>query len=259
MSSPIVTLTASKPTRVAIGLTDKVLARITGIPQKRLAVLESLNDRIAEEPWLDEAYQIACALNVPGIMNLIDTAPKITDVDWGFDPQDDLDVWRTDVKLPLRFAARLAIRFGFDDPIDIVRLSKTAPAAKEVWSIVASGERSLTPGICPWCRSGIVGTAGHLPTCLPHIMWGPRDTPWQGLGVLPKPRRHGTRSAGSRPGKGLKRLRLRFGRTQSQMATIISRHPNYWSRLETLQDPLNADLAEKIAATFSVTIEELYS
>jgi len=251
MLSPIITLNLCKNYREnACGITYKQLAAITRIPLDRVAALESKSKDKACEPWLDEAVLIAQALGMATIVPLISTL-SLREIDTGFDVQDDLDVWRTGCRLPLRFGLRLALRFGFADPIHLV---PPQPVYREIWRI-AGEERN---NACPWCKAPIVGEQGHLPTCLPALLYGARDAPISTIGVMPKPRRPHTRREGSRLAPGLAPLRARLGLTQEEFANEIGKHPQYYARLEQLRDPLTQDLAEKIGALFKVPLTEVY-
>lgn len=235
------------------GITDAQLAALSGIGLARIKVLESMNVHKAEEPWLDEACAIARVLGVPYVAQLIGRDAVLADIEVNDDPYDDLEVWRTGVKLPLRFGIRLGRRFGIE-PLQLL----TIPAI--VWEfgiIAASGER--TSGACPWCNGTIVGGAGHLPTCTMGALFAPRDLPVSTIGVPPYPEKPGTRAQGSKRAPGLKRLREGLGITQEQFAASIGKHPAYYARLEQGRDPLNTNLARLICAIYKVTMLDLYA
>lgn len=255
MSSPILTLAAAKRYRENRGLTPKQLAAITTIPVKRVKVLESLNVHLAEEPWMDEARAIGRALGVEGVLPLLGAA-SLDVLDLGFDLNDDLDCWRTGCRLPLAMACRLALRFGLSDPFELYHRE---PIYRQIWSTVATGERTPAPGTCPWCMATIVGDAGHLDTCLPANLWGPRDQPILSLGVPPRPRKPGRRRFGSKAAPGLQAFRESRGTTQDTFAASIGLHPNYYARLEQGRDKLTLEMADKIGALYKIDPMILYA
>lgn len=263
MATMIITLSATKKLResrqplsrgkLLRGITDAQLSALTGIPLTRIKVLESMNASKAEEPWLDEAYRIAKALGVPMLEQLIGGVVDLSALIADDDPYDALEVWRTGVRLPLRFGIRLGAIFGMD-PLGLLDIP---PIVWQLGRIIASGER--TGGLCPWCIQSIVGSAGHLPTCTLGHLYHPRDVDPATLGVAPMPRKPGVRTLGSKRAPGLKRLRERLGITQERMAHSIGKHPAYYARLEQLRDPLNTQLAALICATYRVPMLELYA
>lgn len=239
-----------KPTR---GITDAQLALFARLPQARIKALESTNPHKAEEPWLDEAYCIAKVLGAPTLDLLVGGTVDLYELAGDDDPHDALEVWRTGVRLPLRFGIRLGRIFGMD-PLGLLDIP---PIVWQLGRVTASGER--TGGICPWCVQPIVGDTGHLPTCALGNLYHSRTVDPATLGVAPRPRKAGTRTTGSKRAPGLKRLRERLGVTQEVFASSISKHPAYYARLEQLRDPLNTNLAELICATYKVTMLDLYA
>ncbi len=263
MSNTIITLAAAKKLResrqpvsrgkLLRGITDAQLSALTRIPLTRIKVLESLNPNKAEEPWLDEAYCIAKTLGVPMIEMLIGGTTNLAELVADDDPHDALEVWRTGVRLPLRFGIRLGLIFGME-PLGLLDIP---PIVWQLGRTTASGER--TSGICPWCIQPVVGDAGHLPTCTLGNLYHSRTVDPSTLGVAPTPRKPGVRTQGSKSAPGLKRLRERLGVTQEVFAGSIGRHPAYYARLEQMHDPLNNQLAQHICAIYRVTMLDLYS
>lgn len=263
MPSPIITLAAAKTIRetrvpsirgkLRRGITDTQLAVLADLPPARVKVLESMNAHKAEEPWLDEAWAIARVLGVGSIEALIGGTTDLDKLDLGFDAHDELEVWQTGVRLPLRFGIRLGLRFGIE-PLQLVNIP---PMIWQLGITTASGER--TGGACPWCVQPVVGGAGHLPTCTMGQLYHPRDLPVSVLGVPPRPRKPGIKDHGSKRAPGLRRLRDRLGVTQEVFARSIGKSPAYYARLEQLNDPLNTRLAEVICATYKVTPLDLYA
>lgn len=257
MTAPVLTLSGLKRWLAAKPITGPAVAQLAGIDLKRYRMLDSLNAHRAEEPWLWEAAGIASALCLPGIITLL-TSGNLTDLDLGADVRDDLDVWRTGVPLPLAVACRLAVRFGYDDPIHIWRIAMAEPGDKQRMQMLASGER--TSGLCPWCNQHIVGGAAHLPTCR-MILWEARDLPVSAIGYPPKPRRPGKRRLGdSNKAPGLKATRERLGYTQAQIAASLGNmDANYYSRIERCDLPLTSEKAELFCALYKVQMHDLFS
>lgn len=258
MSKPaILTLSACKTMRQKphISITDKELAKLARLPLDRVKVLESRSKDVAEEPWLDEAEKIGRVLGM-GVCELIDTpCSRIDELDTGFDAQDAIAVWRTGARLPLRFGIRLAVLFGMDDPFELLRIT---PTHKRIWATLEKGERLGEPGICPYCAAAIVGGAGHFPSCLPSILWGPRDQHLSTIGVRPHPLKPHVRRGGSHLAPGLKPLRERLGLTQEEMARSLGIALSTYYRVEKLHDKLTQVLAEKVALTYGVTVPDLW-
>lgn len=225
----------------------------TGIPTPRLRAISSIDPVKRAEPWLDEAALLARVLNTDGILPLV-TNGNVEELDLGWDPRDDFDVWKNGARLPLSTAFRLALRFGLADPAQLV----VEPIQRQIWDVVHESERVTGKGQCPWCAA----SAGeHRPTCLPHNLLGARgsDTSWT-MGAFPQPKAPGgTSHGGSVPGRGLKALRARLGVTQRVMADALGIDPNYLSRLERLATPLNTRVAERISGLFNVPVAELYA
>jgi DNA-binding XRE family transcriptional regulator len=256
MPTNVLTMTGLKAWLKVKPLTGPELATITGIDLKRYRMLDSKNEKLAEEPWLWEAVAISRALCLPGIVTLL-TSGNLTDLDLGADVRDDLDVWRTGVKLPLATACRLALRFDFDDPIHIWDIAMAEPGNRQRMQMLASGER--TGGTCPWCNLHLVGDAGHAPTCR-MILWGERTAPLSTIGSPPKPRRPGKRRLGdSNKAPGLKATRERLGYTQAQIAVSIGMDANYYARIERCLDPLTSEKAELICGIYKVQLHDLFT
>lgn len=255
MSTPILTLATAKRYRESRGVTPKQLASITGINVKQIKVLESMSAHIAEEPWLDEARAIARALGVEGILPLVGAA-ALSDIDLGHDLNDDLDCWHTGCRLPLSMACRLALRFGLVDPLQLYEIE---PIYRQIWSIVATGERAGAPHNCAWCNADIVGGAAHLRTCMPGHLFAARDKPILSLGVPPRPRKPGRRRSGSKAAPGLQAFRESRGVTQPAFAEAIGLHPNYLARLEQQREKLTLDVADRIGALYKIDPMILYA
>lgn len=256
-AAPIITLRGIKPRRQTYSpdLTPKHMAAMTGIALPKLILLESLNLHKAIEPWLSEAFVICQVLRCDLMTAIGGTVNFLHEIDTGFDLQDDLDVWRTGVPLPLRFGIRLAQRFGLDDPFELYRCRPQMD--RQIMDVLLTGER--TDGTCPWCREPVVGGADHLDTCLPAILYQPRNAHLSTIGTAPKPNKPHVRRGGSRMAPGLAVLRARLGTTQEVMAASLGIVGTTYYRLEKLRDPLTLTLAEKISALYKVTLDEIYS
>lgn len=256
MSEEIITLKAAKRLREGSrGVTDKHMAKLTGIDHRRIVKLESLNAHVAEEPWLTEAKAIADVLQVPFMELIGQSDGRLEDIDTGYDLQDELDVWRTGVPLPLRFAIKLAVRFELDSPFDLLDIR---PVYQRIWSTLEYGERLGAPGICPYCSAALVGSVGHFPSCVPSMLFGRRNAHMVTIGTAPKPRKPHKARGGSKPALGLKALRDRLGLTQEAMAASIGIAGTTYYRIEKLHDKLTIDKAEKIAALYKVGLDVLY-
>ena len=246
-------------------ISKRALSRATNIAPERLERIITRNALIGAEPFLDEAGRIAHVLNTT-IRDLI--AQPGEPIDWGFDTFDDVGVWRTNARLPLRVAGRLCERFGIADPIHLYEFElarRGIPLLSEVWDQLKSSAR-INPvrlpdtNACVWCgadtsREG----AGHLPTCAPAFLFEGRTDDEQTLGVLPRPRDPRRRGPGKMTAYGIKRLCRSKGISYARLANDLGIHPNYVSQLASGHKPLTVERAEQIAALFKVKIEEVYA
>lgn len=236
MPDPILSLPAMQPIRFARDITAKGMDIIVGFPTR---LFETCAKGKAHEPTLPQACTIARALRYADILPLMGV-DNIHDVVTGTDLHDDLDVWMSGLTLPLRFAIRLARHFGLADP---ARLMEISPVDQEIWSIVASGERTPGMSTCPWC-SATVGDGGHKRTCLPGMLYHPRNLGISVIGQKPHTRKPNTRQQGnSAPARSLKVIRKARGVKQIAAARLLDVHPSYFARLEQLRDPLRHELA----------------
>lgn len=235
--------------------TPTTLAALTDIPKAR--ILKLANSVGQEEPWLDEAATLARTLGTRGIVPLITPSGSLTDCAMGFHLDADVDAMRAGLRLPLSLACRLAVRFGLDDPMDLVVNERQM----QIWSVLEASERNPeAAGWCPWCAADILGGEAHLRTCLPHNLWGPRNVvDARTLGYLPRPTgSNHTRRGLSKIAYGVAPLRRSLHLTQPRMAEQVGMSSNYLARIEQGNTPLTLRYAERIAATFAVTVESLY-
>lgn len=258
---PLVTLKALK------GLREKAkphnlrpihMATLLRVPRKHYDALESVSPATAIEPWADEASRIAMILQTD-VRTLLGV-PDLRDLDLGFDPRNDLDIWRTGCRLPLSYVCRLCIRFGLPDPLDldIAMTGEARALRRQVWSVVSTGERVPAQGGCPWCA--VPHGEPHLHTCLADFLWGTRDAPLSTIGPEPKPRKPGRRRGTSIVAHGLRALRESGeGSTRERFAESIGVNAAYYGRLENGLNPLNVELAERIAAIYRVSVESIYA
>lgn len=247
-------LTLLKAVYQSKSVTPAILSALTGIPKARL--LKLANSVGQEEPWLDEAVTLARVLNTGGIVPLI-VSGNLTDCPMGFHLDADVDAMRAGLRLPLSLACRLAVRFGLDDPIDLV----VSERMMQIWSVLEASERNPEAvGWCPWCAADILAGAAHLPTCLPNNLWGPRDVvDARTLGYIPRPTgTNHTRRGFSKIAYGVAPLRKSLGLTQPRMAEQVGMASNYLARIEQGNTPLTLRYAERLAAAFNVTVESLY-
>lgn len=245
-----------KPIRMTRGITARQLSDLTTIPHKRLSLLESLSNNYRAEPWLDEAYLLSRALGTNGIYPLVGDSMLET-ADLGISPFDDLDVWATDARIPLSLAIRLTRRFGFDDPEQLV----VTPLQRQLWEILERSERTPASGYCPWCAANTATGERHLPSCIPHFLYGMRGTrPKESfVGTLPGVRTPGRVRVGSGPGWGLKALRKKWNLTQDQFVKSTGfRNASYYCAIEQGRRPLTIEQANRIAAAFKVDVASLY-
>jgi DNA-binding XRE family transcriptional regulator/DNA-binding Xre family transcriptional regulator len=255
-STPIISLRGAKALRISAArdINAKQMSRLTGISLQRLTLLESLNVHKAEEPWLAEAYAICRALRCDLMTAIGGTVDRLADIDTGYDLQDPIDVWRTGVPLPLRYGIRMAVRFGLDDPFELYRCRPQLE--KQIMEVFLAGER--TSGICPWCIQPLVGAAGHLDTCLPAILYQPRDAHMVTIGTAPKPWKPHVARGGSKFAPGLLAVRERAGVTQEVFAGSIGIAGTTYYRLEKMRDRLTITLATRISSIYKVTLADLY-
>lgn len=248
-------LTLLKPVYQSRSVTPSILSTLSGIPKARL--LKLANSVGQEEPWFDEAVTLARVLNTGGILPLI-ASGNLTDIPMGFHLDADVDALRAGLRLPLSLACRLAVRFGLDDPIDLVVTERMM----QIWSVLEASERNPEAvGWCPWCIADILAGEAHLPTCLPNNLWGPRDiVDARTLGYIPRPTgSNHTRRGFSKTAYGVAALRKSLGLTQPRMAEQVGMASNYLARIEQGNTPLTLRYAERIAAAFNVTVESLYA
>lgn len=241
--------------RVDKGITIANLVDLTDIPVARLRNLESHDIRRRVEPWLDEAYRIARVLSPAGIGPIV--SDHLTSMPAGTDPRDDFDVWRIGARLPLSTAVRLTFRFGLDDPEELV----TWPRHKQLWAVLEASERNPeASGWCPWCAADIVGGDPHLPTCLPHNIWGaPKTLPSTAIYSTPRTASPGMRRKGGSKGAGLRVLREMMKLTQKDMATVCEIAVNHYAMMERGDRPLTYGTAEMLALKFKIDRALLYT
>lgn len=243
-----------KKLRQMRAISPQQLASLTGLPLARIRSLE--NASIIEEPYLDEAYIVARCMGLGGIIPLLTLSGNLTEVDTGFPLAADVDVWRSGQRLPLSVACRLTLRFGLDDPSELITLARH----KQIWDIVERNERGAEPGCCAWCLADIHAGEAHKPTCLPDNLWGRRDmVDLKALGHVPRAEGRGKRMTASAIAKGLKAARAASCKTQDQLAHDVGMHSNHLARIERRELPLLLRNAEKIAQTLKIPVESLYA
>lgn len=238
-------------------VTREILDR--SVDRTYLGDLASHEMRRVREPWLHEAAVIAKAFSLNTIHPLVSSDP-IVEFDPG--PEDvrgDLAIWRTGCPLPLSHAYRLARRFGLADPMDlhnIIQLRRLNPGLVEMWATILSGERTGAL-VCPWCLAPH-GT-DHLDTCVPGLLHGARDKDVETtIGQLPRPRKAGVRQFGSELAFGLKAVRERLCRTQTQMAEVLGCSAAHYSRLEGCKAPITHEMVNVLRAKFGVDPKEIH-
>lgn len=235
------------------GMTPRSLSLLTGIPKARIQKLS--NHTEMEEPWLDEAYLLHRVLCTPGIVPLMSGSGKLSECSMGVFFASDVDAFRAGRRLPLSVACRLAVRFGLDDPAELVARALHI----QIWDVVSSNERGAEPGQCPWCLADVYAGATHDEMCLPNNLWGPRDVGDARDLMFPlRPSAKSHRKMPGARGAGLKPLRERLVMTQEQFAKMCGINKNTFSRMERGDLTLTLRNAEKIAAAFGVTVESLY-
>ena len=245
------------------GLTPRALADLTGLTVGRLKTLMHLKDM--EEPWLDEAVMLSRVLRVDGVLPLIGPDPiALTPMGVAFD--HDLASFWSGERMSLSLGLRVALKFALNDPIHLQRIavghyhpSGGSDPARQIWSEVASNARGAEPGMCPWCLSDIYAGAEHLPTCLPHNLWGTRNKPRLSPLLAPIPSRKHARRARAGRALGLKHVRDTIAfQSQEQMATNLGVSRNHFALIEQGNRSLTQELAEKIAAAYHVPVATLY-
>lgn len=218
-------------------LTAQGLADLTGISHQRIKGLA--NKTTQDEPWLSEAYIIHRALGTHGILPLMSKLPLAqSPMDIPFD--SDLRIFRNSKDVSLSLACRIAVRFGLDDPAQLV----VDPLHRTMWEIMERSERSSDQGFCPWCRAHI--SDPHLDTCLPHNLWGPRVHGVLTPALAPVPRRSGVRKTSSGRAFGMKRVRTALGMTQQQLGAPANINNNTIAKIERGDDPLTRKMAERL-------------
>lgn len=256
-----ITLPLLRQARQDAGLTPRNIVTITEAKRTRnpqvdvitMDRLKQLENLPRHEPTYAEARDLARLLLLPGIIPLV-TPAGIFSIVPVIGPLriDDIYNWRLSDTVPLSVACRIAVALGLDDPMELEHM----PIHSQLWETLERNERGASVDECPWC----LGAAGHhLPTCLPSVVWAPRDpNAIFSTATFPVPGRPSTRGD-SRRAHGLKVCRIRKGVTAKQLAHDVGKHPNYISRLENLDRPLTQQLAERIAPLLGVTVEALYS
>ncbi len=255
-------LLALKAQYQAKGIPPAVLADVAGIGRERLGKL--YNSVGQEEPWLDEAVALHRILGTAGVRNLISMSGTLTDVPMGFATDGDVDALRAGLRLPLSLACRLTLKFGLDDPVELIPTNREV----QVWTILEDNSRlSYDQGVakaCPWCLgkpdAALGGSVRHLDTCLPDALWGSRTTvPRAALGFTPRPQGSKPHMRGfSRKAPGLKPLRLKLGMTQAMFAHPVGIEQMYYARIERGEVPLSLRNAERIAAQYRVDLPSLF-
>lgn len=249
----MITLSALRPMRLKIEYPRALLATVALIPASRLRDIETRK----VEPWLDEALRIARALG-QSIADLIASGDLTTfDRDPKLFPKD-LEHWRSGVRLPLSLALRLAYRFGVEmEDLD-------APLfTRQVWSVVQATERHPeAAGWCAWCQADVVGGEPHADHCLPHHLYGSRAL--DGFTAdfipehLPRPAKAGRRGGGA-TAHGLRSIRIEHGKTQAEMAALMTINTNHYARVERGELPLVLDRATALAAELGIDRDRIYA
>ena len=235
-------------------MTRATLHAVTGLPLPRLADLI----RADHEPYLDEAVLLQRCLGLSGVRYLMTSGNlTLSSLNLGVPLPDDLDMLRAGVRLPLSLACRVALKLGLDDPSELV----VSPRHRQIWDVLSLNERGhpSTVGTCPWCCAQ-VREEGHLPTCLPHNLWGPRERSVAppNLSVLPRPAAPGKSRRASGFAKGLRREREAFGVKQQDLATVIGIRPDYLCKIENGHLTLTVERATEIARHLQCDVAALY-
>lgn len=252
--------------RVAKSMTRPILAAVTGIDPDYLTSI----DQRKSEPYFHEAVLIARALCVDGLLPLI-TLGKLTDCDMDGRPSCDLGVplpsdmamLRGGIPMPLSLACRITVQLGLSDPVELAQ--PRPETMQQIWSIVASGERLWGIGGqagCPWCREPVSAGAAHLPTCLPHNLYGARGRHLVAPGIItapPLPMRPGKGRRASDFARNLRTLRERSGESAKDLSYRVGMLATYYSRIERLRLPLTLDKAKPLAGALGVEIALLYA
>lgn len=249
----MITLSALRPLRLKIEYPRTLLASTAFIAAPRLRDIETRK----VEPWYDEALRIARALGQT-IADLIASGDLTT---FERDPRmfsKDLDHWRSGVRMPLSLALRLAHRFGVElEDLDASLLTR------QVWSVLQATERHPeAAGWCAWCQSDVVGGEAHKDHCLPHHLYGSRAI--DGMTDefipehLPRPGKGGNHKGGARA-YGLRALRDQLGKTQIEMAALMSINPNHYARIERGELVLTLERAANLAAAVGIDRDRVYT
>jgi len=252
----MLTLDQLRSIRVSRGLKRSQLADVTAIPDARLEALELRK----AEPWFDEAILICRALCTDGILPLIapDNLAQFRSAHL-LPAHHARNIWFSGARLPLSAAVDLADRFGLTDPEQLY----STPLQRQLWEVMQQTERHPeAPGWCPWCAADILGGEAHLPTCLPNLLYAPRGgiTLTDAEHRMLVPEKRGSRmKPRSLPGVGLKPFRLAHHLRQQDVAVRANLDVNFYARLERGDLGLTLKTAQKLAAFFDCTVDDLYS
>lgn len=223
------------------------LYRLTGIPEERIKELK----RPGFEPFLDEAYTIHRALCTSGILPLItSTASSLHDITLGVPMPSDVDKLRVGERLTLSLACRICVRVGLSDPAQLI----ANELHQELWAMMTR-ERSAS---CPWCHAACRDGAPHASTCLPDILWGPRNLTIE-TGAPHRPLRPGVGRQSSGLAHGLRNERLMRKLPARGVAEAAHMRPDYYSKLERLHVPLTVDRAHAISRVLMCDVARLYA
>lgn len=256
LSADILYLARLKQVRLACNITNEQLGRIAKVPHQRVIALETRDRHRREEPWLDEARDL-CRATSSTLLDVLEQGyTSWREIDVGYDAVPALDVWACGVRLPLRYGLRLAKAFDLADPFELL---DDHPMLDLIWTTLASGGRGGATRTCPMCDAGIVGEAGHFPSCTLANLMLPRDAHISLIGAAPRPFKAHKRRGGSRAAPGLKYLRAKLGYTQQEMADLLGIQKSSYYRLEAMKDNLTPERADAIAITFKVPVVELYT
>lgn len=250
---PLVTLPALYREMTAKGYSARTIARLVPIDVERISDLISKDYRRQPEPWLWEAYMLTRVLGCDGICTILGV-PDLSAFDLTEDARGDLNIWRTGCDLPLSTAIRLTKRFGLTDPYDLyelIRLRSRNPIVTGLWNMAPTAGGCACP----------VGDAGHLPDCLPNLLWGPRDADVVATIVsAPRPRDPGKRQqGGGKIAPGLKQLRASLGVTQQHMADNIGCSLAHYCKIENLNATLTPENAQVLSRKFGWTAVDLFT
>lgn len=247
-------LAAARSVIQSRGISRAVICAVTGLDALRVSDLI----RADHEPYLDEAVRLHRCLGTAGVYELMTSGDlTLSAMNLGVPLPDDVDMLRAGVRLPLSLACRITLQLGLDDPSELVVL----PRHRQIWDVLSLNERSRPDpvGTCPWCDT-VVAAEGHLPTCLPHNLWGPRERSVAppNLSVLPRAAAPGKSRRASGFAKGLRREREAFGVKQQDLATVIGIRPDYLSKIENGHLTLTVERAVEIARHLQCDVAALY-